>query len=86
VELHTQVGFWNHLVSKNIQRKTNAISAYMKIDKVWVPHSNDLQVEQLQLRLQQERSIRILLERAMGRASSTLSPGHRHFTAQVIWR
>ncbi|ESW27666.1 hypothetical protein PHAVU_003G221500 [Phaseolus vulgaris] len=40
-------------------------------------------VEQLQLRLQQERSMRILLERAMGRASSTLSPGHRHFTAQT---
>ncbi|KAJ1375453.1 Ternary complex factor MIP1, leucine-zipper [Sesbania bispinosa] len=40
-------------------------------------------VEQLQLRLQQERSMRILLERAMGRASSTLSPGHRHFAAQT---
>ncbi|KAG4943324.1 hypothetical protein JHK85_047970 [Glycine max] len=40
-------------------------------------------VEQLQLRLQRERSMRILLERAMGRASSTLSPGHRHFTAQT---
>lgn len=40
-------------------------------------------VEQLQLRLQEERSMRILLERAMGRASSTLSPGHRHFTAQT---
>uniref|UniRef100_K7KN50 DUF547 domain-containing protein n=1 Tax=Glycine max TaxID=3847 RepID=K7KN50_SOYBN len=40
-------------------------------------------VEQLQLRLQQERSMRTLLERAMGRASSTLSPGHRHFTAQT---
>jgi len=43
-----------------------------------------LQVEQLQLRLQQEKSMRILLEKAMGRASSTLSPGHRHFAAQVI--
>lgn len=40
-------------------------------------------VEQLQLRLQQERSMRVLLERAMGRASSTLSPGHRHYTAQT---
>ncbi|TKY70818.1 Ternary complex factor MIP1, leucine-zipper [Spatholobus suberectus] len=39
-------------------------------------------VEQLQLRLQQEKSMRILLERTMGRASSTLSPGHRHFAAQ----
>jgi len=43
-----------------------------------------LQVEQLQLRLQQEKSMRILLEKAMGRASSTLSPGHRHVAAQVI--
>lgn len=28
--------------------------------------------------------MRMLLERAMGRTSSTLSPGHRHFSAQVI--
>ncbi|KAG4973028.1 hypothetical protein JHK87_029849 [Glycine soja] len=40
-------------------------------------------VEQLQLRIQQEKSMRILLERAMGRASSTLSPGHRHSAAQT---
>nr|GMD81025.1 DUF547 domain-containing protein/Lzipper-MIP1 domain-containing protein [Ipomoea batatas] len=37
----------------------------------------------MQLRLQQERSMRMLLERAMGRTSSTLSPGHRHFSAQT---
>ncbi|KAK1359106.1 hypothetical protein POM88_043580 [Heracleum sosnowskyi] len=29
-------------------------------------------------RLQEEKSMRMVLERAMGRASSTLSPGHRH--------
>ncbi|XP_019422430.1 PREDICTED: uncharacterized protein LOC109332039 isoform X2 [Lupinus angustifolius] len=40
-------------------------------------------VEQLQSRLQQEKSMRMLLERAMGRASSALSPGHRHFAAQT---
>lgn len=28
--------------------------------------------------------MRTTLERAMGRASSTLSPGHRHFAAQVL--
>ncbi|KAK9148387.1 hypothetical protein Scep_007144 [Stephania cephalantha] len=39
-------------------------------------------IDLLQLRLQQEKSMRILLERTMGRASSTLSPGHRHFAAQ----
>ena len=27
--------------------------------------------------------MRTMLERAMGRASSTLSPGHRHFDAEV---
>lgn len=43
----------------------------------------NLQIEQLQLRLQQEKSMRTMLERAMGRASSTLSPGHRHFAAEV---
>ncbi|GLU05564.1 hypothetical protein SLE2022_226610 [Rubroshorea leprosula] len=40
-------------------------------------------IELLQLRLQQEKSMRVMLERAMGRASSTLSPGHRHFAAQT---
>ncbi|KAL3818219.1 hypothetical protein ACJIZ3_004124 [Penstemon smallii] len=40
-------------------------------------------VEDLQLRLQQEKSMRSVLEKAMGRASSTLSPGHRHFAAQT---
>ncbi|THG19474.1 hypothetical protein TEA_007199 [Camellia sinensis var. sinensis] len=40
-------------------------------------------IEQLQLRLQQEKSLRMVLERAMGRVSSTLSPGHRHFVAQT---
>ncbi|XP_052170650.1 uncharacterized protein LOC127786923 isoform X2 [Diospyros lotus] len=40
-------------------------------------------IEKLQLRLQEEKSMRTMLERAMGRASSTLSPGHRHFAAQT---
>ncbi|KAJ7944736.1 Protein of unknown function, DUF547 [Quillaja saponaria] len=40
-------------------------------------------IEQLQSCLQQEKSMRIMLERAMGRASSTLSPGHRHFATQT---
>ncbi|XVF10852.1 hypothetical protein REPUB_Repub07fG0218600 [Reevesia pubescens] len=42
-------------------------------------------IELMQLRLQQEKSMRIMLERAMGRASSTLSPGHRHFAAQAAY-
>ncbi|XP_011070135.1 uncharacterized protein LOC105155851 isoform X1 [Sesamum indicum] len=40
-------------------------------------------IEQLHLRLQQEKSMRAVLEKAIGRASSTLSPGHRHFAAQT---
>lgn len=35
-------------------------------------------IEELHSRLQQEKSMRVMLERAMGRVSSTLSPGHRH--------
>lgn len=40
-------------------------------------------IEQLQLKLQQEKSMRMLLERALGRASSTLSPGHKQFANQT---
>lgn len=36
-------------------------------------------VRQLQLHLRQERSVRVMLDQAIGRASSALSPGHRHF-------
>ncbi|KAI3704059.1 hypothetical protein L1987_74266 [Smallanthus sonchifolius] len=38
---------------------------------------------QLQMRLQQEELMRMLLERALGRTSSTLSPGPSHSTNQV---
>ncbi|KAG6502569.1 hypothetical protein ZIOFF_034853 [Zingiber officinale] len=40
------------------------------------------EIKQLQMHLHQEKSTRFLLEKAIGRASSTLSPGHRHFSAQ----
>ncbi|KAJ8754712.1 hypothetical protein K2173_011127 [Erythroxylum novogranatense] len=40
-------------------------------------------IEHLQSRLQQEKSMRLMLEKAMGRISSTLSPGHRHFASQT---
>ncbi|OWM88365.1 hypothetical protein CDL15_Pgr003777 [Punica granatum] len=40
-------------------------------------------IEQLQSRLQQEKSMRLALERAMGRTSSTLSPGHRHVASKT---
>lgn len=56
------------------------------ISKEEVPEhraSLEKDIEQLQMRLQQEKSMRMVLERAMGRASSTLSPGHRHFAAQT---
>ncbi|WOK98713.1 hypothetical protein Cni_G07425 [Canna indica] len=35
------------------------------------------------MHLHQEKSTRFLLEKAIGRVSSTLSPGHRHFSAQT---
>ncbi|KAJ1383672.1 Ternary complex factor MIP1, leucine-zipper [Sesbania bispinosa] len=70
------------------RRSNSASDRNLKFSRGGVSHpvekdQNELLVEQLQLRLQQERSMRILLERAMGRASSTLSPGHRHFAAQT---
>lgn len=40
-------------------------------------------VHMLQTRLQQEKSMRIMLEKAIGRASSALSPGHRHFASEA---
>ncbi|KAK4338236.1 hypothetical protein RND71_042723 [Anisodus tanguticus] len=56
------------------------------ISKEAVPEhraSLEKDIEQLQMRLQQEKSMCMVHERAMGRASSTLSPGHRHFAAQT---
>ncbi|XP_038686986.1 uncharacterized protein LOC119986493 isoform X2 [Tripterygium wilfordii] len=40
-------------------------------------------IEELQIHLREEKSMRIMLEKAMGRVSSTLSPGHRHFAIQT---
>lgn len=40
-------------------------------------------VADLQKRLQNERAVRHALEKAMGRASSAISPGHRHLTPQA---
>ncbi|KAH9607120.1 hypothetical protein KSS87_005048 [Heliosperma pusillum] len=40
-------------------------------------------IQLLQMRLQQEKSMRTMLEKAIGRTSSTLSPGHRHFASQT---
>lgn len=40
-------------------------------------------VADLQRRLKNERAVRHALEKAMGRASSAISPGHRHLTVQT---
>lgn len=40
-------------------------------------------VHLLQSRLQQEKAMRNMLEKAIGRASSALSPGHRHFASET---
>ncbi|XP_015083182.1 uncharacterized protein LOC107026649 [Solanum pennellii] len=67
--------------------KASPLNEFSKtISKEEVPEhraSLEKDIEQLQMRLQQEKSMRMVLERAMGRASSTLSPGHRHFAAQT---
>ncbi|KAF8379212.1 hypothetical protein HHK36_028642 [Tetracentron sinense] len=70
------------------RRSKSASERNLDVARNGVPHSmaknlNLSNIEQLQLHLQQEKSMRTMLERAMGRASSTLSPGHRHFAAQT---
>ncbi|KAL2518139.1 hypothetical protein Adt_14386 [Abeliophyllum distichum] len=71
----TNNGRASALQEKSFSVKTDDISNHRA--------SLENDIEQLQLRLQQEKSMRMLLEKAMGRASSTLSPGHRHFAAQT---
>ncbi|CAN1333638.1 hypothetical protein LINPERPRIM_LOCUS36105 [Linum perenne] len=44
--------------------------------------SGEPSIQRASLEQDEERSMRLMLERAMGRASSTLSPGHRHFASQ----
>ncbi|KAM0880972.1 hypothetical protein ACQ4PT_033224 [Festuca glaucescens] len=80
----------NHRVSlENDVSKEKALSSvsfYFSVCVNWcleIRIAGLWQVSQLQLHLHQERSIRIMLDRAIGRASSTLSPGHRHFPAQT---
>jgi hypothetical protein len=80
----------NHRVSLENDVRSNTVLAFtillrrrgaFLLNKLLLNKSR--QVRQLQLHLYQERSIRVMLDRAIGRASSTLSPGHRHFPAQV---
>ncbi|KAG1362157.1 hypothetical protein COCNU_10G003760 [Cocos nucifera] len=56
-----------------------------KVSKTSSNHRASLEndIKQLQMHLYQEKTIRFMLERAIGRASSTLSPGHRHFPSQT---
>ncbi|GAB4835000.1 hypothetical protein Ancab_033267 [Ancistrocladus abbreviatus] len=60
-----------HSIDSNVSSSSNHRASLEK----------DIQL--LQSRLQQEKSMRIVLERAIGRASSTLSPGHRHFASKT---
>ncbi|KAJ8512539.1 hypothetical protein OPV22_002973 [Ensete ventricosum] len=46
-------------------------------------HGSQNDIKQLQMHLHQENSTRFLLQKVIGRASSTLSPGQRHFSAQT---
>lgn len=67
--------------------KGNGVTNVLLLNEFVIEHklqqTLELQIEQLQMRLQQEKSVRMLLERALGRTSSTLSPGHRHSANQV---
>ncbi|KAM7272545.1 hypothetical protein ACFE04_027208 [Oxalis oulophora] len=72
-----QCPLYEHLANANKNPSTNHRASLEK--DASIPYL----VEQLQLKLQQEKSVRLTLEKAMGRVSSTLSPGHRHFAAQA---
>ncbi|XP_010494969.1 PREDICTED: uncharacterized protein LOC104772024 isoform X2 [Camelina sativa] len=75
----------------SVQTRANKIPKPLQNRQVFIKNnvsstdraSLERDVEQLHLRLQQEKSMRMVLERAMGRASSSLSPGHRHFAGQA---
>ncbi|CAN4077990.1 unnamed protein product [Withania somnifera] len=75
-------GYSQHRRCKSASDKNVALSKGRESKSV-KRELNEPPIEHLQLRLQQEKSMRMVLERAMGRASSTLSPGHRHFAAQT---
>ncbi|KAG5228936.1 DUF547 domain-containing protein/Lzipper-MIP1 domain-containing [Salix suchowensis] len=71
-----------HRRSKSASERNSDISGGRVLHSL-KKDQNEIHIEQLQSRLQQEKSVRMVLERAMGRVSSTLSPGHRHFATQT---
>ncbi|CAI0413232.1 unnamed protein product [Linum tenue] len=73
----------HHRRSRSASEKNVEVQRILQSKMRNKDHQTEMQVELLQLRLQEERSMRLMLERAMGRASSTLSPGHRHFASQT---
>ncbi|CAG7862028.1 unnamed protein product [Brassica rapa] len=74
-------------VQTTANKKPKALNARQIFIKKHAPSQDraslERDVEQLHLRLQQEKSMRLVLEKAMGRASSSLSPRHRHFSSQA---
>ncbi|KAF8096248.1 hypothetical protein N665_0313s0019 [Sinapis alba] len=74
-------------VQTTANKKPKALNTRQLFIKKNVPSQDraslERDVEQLHVRLQQEKSMRMVLEKAMGRASSSLSPGHRHFSSQA---
>ncbi|ONK56318.1 uncharacterized protein A4U43_C10F6760 [Asparagus officinalis] len=65
------------------QDSINHVSADTSIASLDHRASLENDIKKLQRHLHQEKTMRMMLERAIGRASSTLSPGHKHFTSQV---
>ncbi|KAL6007801.1 hypothetical protein ACLOJK_033303 [Asimina triloba] len=72
-------------IQRGISHSAGKLQNVAKVNMLIVgfPSKELFKIKQLQMRLQEERGMRIMLERAIGRASSTLSPGHRHFAAQT---
>ncbi|ONI06447.1 hypothetical protein PRUPE_5G061100 [Prunus persica] len=68
--------------AKKDQNETQVSSPSTSASRGQSPWHDNL-IKQLQLHLQQEKSMRHMLKGAMGRASSTRSPGHRHFSVQT---
>uniref|UniRef100_A0A2C9WC97 DUF547 domain-containing protein n=1 Tax=Manihot esculenta TaxID=3983 RepID=A0A2C9WC97_MANES len=72
---HTHV---QHECSKTAYRTQSHTSDYP-----YCTNKNNSSKHQASLETDPVKSMRLMLDRAMGRASSTLSPGHRHFATQT---
>ncbi|KAJ0961942.1 hypothetical protein J5N97_029770 [Dioscorea zingiberensis] len=86
----------SHFVGNDINDRQNLMKSIKSHGTQEIAHQNNIcgtalnhraslenDIKQLQVHLQQEKSVRVMLEKSIGRASSTLSPGHRQFATQT---